>query len=142
MRRRPVGGEWVVREPLGGRTLPSYLGDRSLSGLDAGAIRVGWPPESVVLLVRGEVSYGRWADFLDAAQRYREYRRRKGYAVPELLLGMTGPRDTALFVGRHSDGKAREDEDRVLGDDREYAEIASSMPYREGTLHYELFRAA
>jgi hypothetical protein len=60
--------------------------------------------------------------------------------VPELLLGMTGPMNTALFAHRHSDGKAHED--RALGDDREYAEIASSIPYREGTLHYELFRAA
>jgi hypothetical protein len=96
---------------------------------------------SVVLLVRGEVSYGRWADFLDAAQRYREYRRRKGYVVPELLLGMTGPMNTALFVYRYADGKAHEDEDKALGEDREYAKIASSMPYREGSLHYELFRA-
>jgi hypothetical protein len=62
--------------------------------------------------------------------------------VPELLLGMTGPMNTALFVYRYADGKAHEEEDKALGEDREYAEIASSMPYREGTLHYELFRAA
>ena len=97
---------------------------------------------SVVLLVRGEVVYGRWADFLDAAQRYLEYRRRKGYVVPELWVGMSGPMNTALFVYRYVDGKAHEDEDRTLGQDREYAEVASSMPYREGSLHYELFRAA
>jgi hypothetical protein len=68
--------------------------------------------------------------------------RRKGYVVPELWVGMSGPMNTALFVYRYADGKAHEDEDRTLGQDREYAEVASSMPYREGSLHYELFRAA
>jgi len=109
---------------------------------DDPARRLGCPRMSVVLLVRGEVVYGRWADFLDAAQRYLEYRRRKGYVVPELWVGMSGPMNTALCVYRYVDGKAHEDEDRTLGQDREYAEVASSMPYREGSLHYELFRAA
>lgn len=94
----------------------------------------------VVLFVRGEITYGRWTDFLAASRHYCDYRREKGYAVPELLLGMSGPMNTALLVYRYSNAKAFEDEDVALDQDGDYARVASAMPYIEGTIHYELFR--
>ena len=95
---------------------------------------------SVVLLVRGEITYGKWSDFLVAVRRYRDYRRKKGYVIPELLLGMSGPMNTALLVYRYSDAKVFEDEDLAVDQDSDYQKVASAMPYIEGTIHYELFR--
>ena len=94
----------------------------------------------VVLFVRGEITYGRWIDFLSAARHYCDYRREKGYVVPEMLLGMSGPMNTALLVYRYSDAKAFEDENVALDQDKDYARVASAMPYIEGTIDYELFR--
>ena len=95
---------------------------------------------SVVLLVRGEVTYGKWSDFLVAVRSYRDYRLKKGYVVPELLLGMSGPMNTALLIYRYSDAKVFEDEDLAVDQDSDYQKVASAMPYIEGTIHYELFR--
>jgi len=95
---------------------------------------------AVVLHVRGEVRYGEWARFLQAVERYREYRRSRGYVVPQLLSGLSGPMNSAILVYRFDDAKAFEKEDRATAEDPGYGKVASEMPYREGTIVYELFR--
>ena len=97
---------------------------------------------AVILHVRGEIRYGEWRRFREAAQRYREYRRSKRYVVPDLLLGMTGPMNTAVLVYRYEDASAFEKEDRAIADDPEYGKVASEMPYRDGSIVYQLFREA
>jgi hypothetical protein len=97
---------------------------------------------AVVLHVRGEIRYGEWRHFREAAERYREYRRGKKYVVPDLLLGMSGPMNRAVLVYRYEDARAFELEDRAIAEDPEYGRVASEMPYREGTIVYELFREA
>ena len=96
----------------------------------------------VVLHVRGEIRYGEWRHFREAAETYREYRRNKKYVVPDLLLGLSGPMNTAVLVYRYEDAHAFEKEDRAIAGDSEYGKVASQMPYREGTIVYELFREA
>lgn len=95
---------------------------------------------TVILHVRGEIRYGEWRRFQDAVERYREYRRSKKYVVPDLLLGMSGPMNSAVLVYRYDDMRAFEAEDRAITDDPEYGKVASAMPYREGTIVYELYR--
>ncbi len=97
---------------------------------------------AVILHVRGEIRYGEWRHFREAAEKYREYRRSKKYIVPDLLLGLSGPMNTAVLVYRYEDARAFEREDRAIAADPEYGKVASQMPYREGTIVYELFREA
>ncbi len=96
----------------------------------------------VILHVRGEVRYGEWRHFREAVEKYREYRRSKRYVVPDLLLGLSGPMNSAVLVYRYEDAQAFEREDRTIAEDPEYGRVASQMPYRDGTLVYELFREA
>jgi hypothetical protein len=95
---------------------------------------------AVVLFVRGEVRYGEWRSFREAAEQYRSYRRTKGYVVPDLLLGLSGPMNTAVLVYRYASAEAFEHEDRTIADDPEYGKVASALPYRDGSIVYELFR--
>lgn len=95
---------------------------------------------AVILHVRGEVRYGEWRHFREAVDRYREYRRSKGYVVPEVLLGMSGPMNSTVLVYRYDDARAFEGEDRAISEDPDYGKVASAMPYRDGTIVYELFR--
>ncbi len=97
---------------------------------------------AVVLHVRGEIRYGEWRRFREAAEKYREYRRSKRYVVPDLLLGLSGPMNTAILVYRYLDAHAFETEDRAIADDPDYGKVASQMPDREGTIVYELYREA
>ncbi len=95
---------------------------------------------AVVLHVRGQIRYGEWRRFRETVERYRDYRRSKGYVVPEVLLGLSGPMNSAVLVYRYADAKAFEAEDRAISDDPEYGKVASAMPYRDGTIGYELYR--
>jgi len=95
---------------------------------------------ALVLHVRGEIRYGAWRRFLDSVERYRDYRKARGFVVPQLLTGMSGPMNTAVLVYRYEDAQAFEDEDRRTAEDAQYGKIASEMPYREGIIVYELFR--
>jgi hypothetical protein len=97
---------------------------------------------SVVLHVRGEIKYGEWHRFLETVAKYREYRRKKNYVVPQVLHGLSGPMNRAVLVYRYDDAQAFEEEDRKVSRDPEYAKVASEMPYREGSIVYELFREA
>ncbi len=46
----------------------------------------------------------------------------------------------AVLVYRYEDAQAFEEEDRKVARDTEYGKVASEMPYREGSIVYELFR--
>lgn len=95
---------------------------------------------ALILHVRGEIRYGEWARFLDSVERYRQYRRSRQYVVPDVLLGMSGPMNSAVLVYRFEDAEAFEVEDRAIAKDPEYGKVASAMPYREGSIVYELYR--
>lgn len=97
---------------------------------------------AVVLQVSGEVRYGEWRRFLETVERYRAYRSKKNYVVPQLLLGLSGPMNRAVLVYRYDDAQTFEEEDRTIAEDPEYGKVASEMPYREGSIVYELFREA
>lgn len=60
--------------------------------------------------------------------------------VPDVLLGMSGPMNSTVLVYRSDDAKAFEAEDRAIAEDPGYGKVASEMPYRDGTIVYELFR--
>lgn len=97
---------------------------------------------SVILHVRGEVQYGKWRQFCDAFERYREYRRGRNHVVPQLLVGISGPMNSTILVYRYESAKAFEEEDRAIAEDPQHGKVASEMPFREGSIVYQLFREA
>lgn len=97
---------------------------------------------SVILHVRGEIQYGKWLQFRDSVERYREYRRSRNYVVPQLLLGISGPMNSTILVYRYESAEAFEKEDRSIAEDTQYGKVASEMPFREGSIVYQLFREA
>ena len=96
----------------------------------------------VLLHVRGEIKYGELHHFREAVERYREYRKSKNYVVPQVLLGLSGPMNSVILVYLYETAKAFEDEDRAIGEDPDYRKVASEMPFREGSIVYQLFREA
>lgn len=94
----------------------------------------------VSVLVRGEIEYGRLHEYLRAVKAYKEYRRKRGYVVPKVFLGLSGPMNTVLMTYQYENAAAYEEEEATSTQDKEYAEVASRMPYREGTISYELFK--
>jgi hypothetical protein len=97
---------------------------------------------TAVLHVRGTIEYGRLPEFARAVPLFVEYRKQRGWAVPEVLHGLSGPMNTVLMVFRYDDLAAWEAECAAERDDAEYARIASGLPYAEGSISYELFQPA
>jgi len=95
---------------------------------------------SAVLLVKGTIEYGRLPEFSRSVGGFVEYRRQRGWAVPEVLHGLAGPMNTVLMVFRYNNLSDWETECAAEREDAEYARIASKLPYTEGSLAYELYQ--
>ncbi len=90
--------------------------------------------------VKGEIEYGRLHEALRAAKGFKDYRERKGYVVPRVCLGLSGPMNTLLMKSQYDDLKGYEEEEAALAVDEECAKLASQMSYIEGTIYYEVFK--
>jgi hypothetical protein len=94
---------------------------------------------AVEVHVAGRVETGRFAQFVTAAARWSEYRRRAGYVEPRLLQGLSGEMNSVLLVFAYPDlGAYEREEERVLGDE-EYVRLAMAMPF-DGPVRYAIFR--
>ncbi len=58
---------------------------------------------AVVLLVKGTIQYGRLQEFSETVALFLECRRSKGWAVPEVLHGLSGPMNTVVLLFRYGD---------------------------------------
>ena len=96
---------------------------------------------AAVLLVRGTIEYGKLAAFTKSVGVFRELRRKRGWAVPEVLHGLSGPMNSVLLVFRYEQLAAWEAECAAERTDTEYARVASALPYDAGSIRYELFQA-
>jgi hypothetical protein len=94
----------------------------------------------VVLTVKGTIRYGDLKAFSDAVGHFLQYRAEQGWAVPEVLHGLSGPMNTVLMVFRYDDLAAYENEMKQERRDGEYGGIAAQMPYAEGSIVYELYQ--
>jgi hypothetical protein len=95
----------------------------------------------IMLHVTGRIETGRWADFLEAADRWREFRGARGWTVPRVYGSLAGEMNTALLVFEYPDAATFEREDEAESADREYATVASAMPFA-GPIEYRLYREA
>jgi hypothetical protein len=90
--------------------------------------------------VEGQISYGRLADFREAVDAYCAYAEENGFGVPRVLQGLSGPMNTVRLVYRYDDLAAYERHEARTAEDREYALVASAMPFAEGTITYAIYR--
>ncbi len=96
---------------------------------------------SAVLLVKGTITYGRLPEFAQAVGAFVDYRRQRGWAVPEVLHGLAGPMNTVLMIFRYKNLSDWETECAAEREDAEYGRIASKLPYTAGSLIYELYQS-
>ncbi len=95
---------------------------------------------AAILHVRGEIRLGEWSRYQEAVRHYIEYRKKNGCVVPTVLFGMSGPMNSTVLVYRYGSARDLEEEERRLAEDPEYGRVASEMPFRDGSITYELYR--
>lgn len=97
---------------------------------------------AVEVHVTGRLQLGRFAEFGEAAQRWRESRAGRGRAPCRILHALSGEMNTVRLVFTYPDLNAYEQEEARDTGDTEYARVAGAMPFVEGTLAYEIYREA
>jgi hypothetical protein len=95
---------------------------------------------AVEVHVVGRVQIGRFAEFVDAAEQWCEFRVARGHARPTILHALSGDVNTVRLVFTYPDLNVYEQEEAQDSVDPEYARVAGKMPYVEGTLAYEIYR--
>jgi hypothetical protein len=94
------------------------------------------------LHVRGEIRYGHLTEFLEAVQAWQAYRSERGWVIPRVLFGLSGPMNLVVMVFEYPDANRLEMEDAAEAADPKYGEIAGKLGFREPSIVYELYRPA
>jgi hypothetical protein len=94
---------------------------------------------AVELHVDGVVKLGQFGEFLKAAERWREFRRHRGWCVPRLLAGLSGTMNLVRFIFRYDSLAGYEREEQLVAQDPEYVGLAMLMPF-DGRLEFTIFR--
>jgi hypothetical protein len=92
--------------------------------------------------VTGRVALGRFAEFLEAAERWQEFRAARGAAACRVLSALSGEMNTVRLVFDYPDLNTFEREETRDAADPAYGKVAAAMPFVEGTLVYELYGTA
>jgi hypothetical protein len=90
--------------------------------------------------VTGRVQLGRFAEFVVAAERWRDFRAGRGHAPCRMLHALSGEMNAVRLVFPYPDLNAYEQEEARDLVDPDYARVAGAMPFVEGTLAYEIYR--
>lgn len=96
---------------------------------------------AVEVHVDAVVQRGRFADFLGAAERWRQFRKERGWCVPRVLAGMSGTMNAVRFIFAYEHLADYEREEAVVSADREYARVAMAMPF-DGPIEFTIFQEA
>ncbi|HEX5996228.1 MAG TPA: hypothetical protein VFY84_13890 [Jiangellales bacterium] len=94
---------------------------------------------AVEVHVEGRVAAGRLPEFGGAVERYKAYAGENGYAVPEVLLGLSGPMNTVRLVYRYEDLSTYDEHEFRAMKDVEYGKVADSMGLVDGTIVYSVY---
>ena len=95
---------------------------------------------AVEVHVTGRVQLGRFSEFTEASERWRQLRAERGSAPCRVLQGLSGEMNVVRFVFSYPDAAAYEAEEARDASDPDYGRVASAMPFVEGTLSYEIYR--
>jgi hypothetical protein len=95
---------------------------------------------AVEVHVEGRIISGGMPTFAEAVQRYQAYAAENDYAVPQVLLGLSGAMNTVRLVYRYDD-PSRYDEHEVRAmTDQQYGKLAGAMGFVDGTIAYTVYR--
>lgn len=95
---------------------------------------------TVEVHVEGQVAAGLMPDFAAAVEDYKNYAKTHDFAVPQVLLGLSGEMNTVRLVYRFDTAAAYEDQELRTMRDRDYGQIAHRMGFADRTLHYAVYR--
>lgn len=95
---------------------------------------------AVEVHVEGRVASGRLPDFAEAVDRYQAYAAANGYAVPHVLLGLSGSMNTVRLVYLYDELSRYDEHEFKAMTDREYGQVAGAMGFVDGTLSYTVYR--
>ena len=89
---------------------------------------------AVEVHVTGRVELGRFPEFVEASERWRQLRAERRSAPCRVLQGLSGEMNLVRLVFAYPDAAAYEAEEVRDAADPEYGRVASAMPFAEGTL--------
>jgi hypothetical protein len=90
--------------------------------------------------VTGRIELGQFAEFVAAAESWRQFRHDRGDADCRILQAVSGEMNTVRLVFVYPDLNTYEQEESRNSIDPEYARIASTMPFVRDSLAYEIYR--
>ena len=94
---------------------------------------------AVEVHVIGRVQLGRFAEFVEAAERWRAFRADRGHAPGRILHGLSGEMNAVRLVFVYPDLNTFQQEEKHNTADPDYARVAAAMPFVEGTLAYQIY---
>lgn len=95
---------------------------------------------TVEVHVEGQVAAGRMPQFAEAIGAYKDYAKTHDYAVPRVLLGLSGEMNTVRLVYDFDNAGDYEAQELRTLRDEEYGAIASRMAFADRSLHYTIYR--
>lgn len=95
---------------------------------------------AVEVHVSARVTTGRMHELARAVEDWRTFRRARGWAVPRVLVGLSGEMNSVLFVFEYADLGVYEREEGVESASEEYARVAGALPL-ENPIVYRIWRA-
>jgi hypothetical protein len=95
---------------------------------------------AVEVHVQGRVASGSLPDFAEAVERYKAHAAAHGYAVPQVLLGLSGLMNTVRLVYRYDELSRYDEHEFKAMTDREYGQVAGAMGFVDGSLSYAIYR--
>ena len=98
------------------------------------------PGIAIEVHVTGRIQLGRFAEFVEAAEAWRTFRRERGSADCRILHGVSGEMNGVRLVFTYPELNAYEEEEGRNSADPAYARVATAMPFVDGTLAYEIYR--
>jgi hypothetical protein len=97
---------------------------------------------AVEVHVTGRIEIGRFGEFVEAAELWREFREGRGHASPRILQALSGEMNAVRLVFAYPDLNTYQQEEERDAVDPEYARVAGAMPFVDGTIAYEIYREA
>lgn len=96
---------------------------------------------AVEVHIDGVVALGKFAEFLEAAERWRRYRQEMNWKAPKVLRGLSGEMNSVRFVFSYRTLSDYEREEAQVSADKDYVKLAMAMPF-QGRLTVTIFKEA
>ena len=90
--------------------------------------------------VEGQVIVGQMPNFAEAMERYKDYAKNHAYAIPDILIGLSGEMNTVRLVYHFERASDFEEQEARTLLDREYGEVAGGLGFRDQSLNYSIYR--